>query len=235
MARNKEELCLSSRYIHTGNSGVTFSITRDVRRVDRAVVFVQNGAFGAFSTNMEIRGNDYKGLTARQLRDLALMFLDAAAYLEQGELPLTRDTPALVPDSTHNFRRAQPPSIQDLLSDDSDLSPLRQAVSELLTEFPDMRHAYVLFARRSSNSNEASTDSSASKSKTTTKRIHEELRDERLMDAGLDLIRAWWSNRLTRSALYDAEARFDEALYARSSESNPTTNEELEKDPHSFK
>lgn len=84
MSKNREELCLSSRYIHTGNSGVTISIVRDTRRIDRAEMIVENGAFGAFSTRLEVRGNDYQGMTSAQLQDLGLMFLDAAAQLDRG-------------------------------------------------------------------------------------------------------------------------------------------------------
>jgi len=89
MSKNESRLRLASRYIHTGNSGVKLSIFRDVRRVDRAELIVENSAFGAFHTELEIRGNDSKGLTSHQLRDLALMFLDSADALEnQCEIPL---------------------------------------------------------------------------------------------------------------------------------------------------
>jgi hypothetical protein len=63
---------------------VTFFVLRDVEKVDRAEIIVENGAFGAFQTRLEIRGNDYNGMTSHQLCDLALMFLDAAEELDKG-------------------------------------------------------------------------------------------------------------------------------------------------------
>jgi len=108
MPRESERLRLSSRYIHTGNSGVTLSIHRDVEKVDRAELVVENGAFGAFNTTLEIRGNDSDEMTSHQIRDLALMFLDAAdllendcnIYREEGHPPLSgfeshRGTPSI--------------------------------------------------------------------------------------------------------------------------------------------
>lgn len=92
MSKNKE-LILEERYIHTGNSGVTISVERDVKRPTRAILKVKNGSHGAFSTEMEIRGNDYNGMTAIQLRDLALCFLEAAECLDiygRGEEPRYR-------------------------------------------------------------------------------------------------------------------------------------------------
>lgn len=83
MARSEEDrLVLSSRYIHTGNSGVTLTVRRDLVRPDRAELEMENGAFGAFHTNFLVRGNDFSGMTAIQLRDLGLMFLDAADALD---------------------------------------------------------------------------------------------------------------------------------------------------------
>jgi len=84
MSRSAEDqLVLSSRYIHTGNSGVTLTLRRDIKRTDRAELEVENGAFGAFRTSLLVRGNSYEGMTAIQLRDLALMFLDAADALDK--------------------------------------------------------------------------------------------------------------------------------------------------------
>jgi hypothetical protein len=82
-------LVLSSRYIHTGNSGVTLTLRRDLVRNDRAELEVENGAFGAFHTSMLVRGHDTSGMTSIQLRDLALMFLDAADALDNDcKIPL---------------------------------------------------------------------------------------------------------------------------------------------------
>jgi len=82
MSRDSE-LIIESRYIHTGNSGVTISVERDVKRPTRAILKVRNGSHGAFSTEMEIRGNDYNGMCANQLRDLALIFLEGANTLDE--------------------------------------------------------------------------------------------------------------------------------------------------------
>lgn len=82
MSENKD-LILESRYIHTGNSGVTISVERDVQQPTRAILTIRNGAFGAFSTDMTIRGNEHDGMTATQLRDLALVFLESAELLDE--------------------------------------------------------------------------------------------------------------------------------------------------------
>jgi hypothetical protein len=84
MTKNSE-LRIDARYIHTGNSGVTLTIERDVRKPTRGILKIRNGAFGAFSTEMEVRGNDYDGMTANQLRDLALLFLESAHALDEIE------------------------------------------------------------------------------------------------------------------------------------------------------
>lgn len=84
MSRSPEDrLVLSSRYIHTGNSGVTVTVRRDLVRPDRAELEVENGAFGAFHSSILVKGHDTEGMTAIQLRDLALMFLDAADALDK--------------------------------------------------------------------------------------------------------------------------------------------------------
>jgi hypothetical protein len=118
MSRNQERLCLSSRYIHTGNSGVTFSVNRDVERVDRAEVTVENSAFGAFTTRMGIRGNDYKGMTAHQLRDLALMFMDAADSLDLGvEARFERNNSPPIAGETGWRGSSLPRSLEDFIPD----------------------------------------------------------------------------------------------------------------------
>lgn len=111
-----KRLCLSSRYIHTGNSGVTFQVVRDVERVNRAEVFIENGAFGAFSTVMEIRGNDCYGMTSHQLRDLALMFMDAAAELDSDTAQFERSSPDIVQDDGTRRRSTDlPRSLEKLI------------------------------------------------------------------------------------------------------------------------
>jgi len=77
------ELVIESRYIHTGNSGVTILVERHIKHPTKAVLKIQNGSMGAFSTEMEVRGEDYNGFTANQLRDLALVFLESAEVLDQ--------------------------------------------------------------------------------------------------------------------------------------------------------
>lgn len=84
MTKNSE-LRIDARYIHTGNSGVTITVERDVKKPTRGILKIRNGAFGAFSTEMEVRGNDYDGMTANQLRDLALLFLESAHALDEIE------------------------------------------------------------------------------------------------------------------------------------------------------
>lgn len=119
MSRNRDELCLASRYIHTGNSGVTLTVARDVKNVDRAVLSIRNGAFGAFSTLMEVRGHESRGMSSLQLRDLALMFMDAAESLDQQDLPLQgQDIPALPLEDGRLYNGEDPrlpPSVERLL------------------------------------------------------------------------------------------------------------------------
>jgi hypothetical protein len=148
MARNREDLCLSARYIHTGNSGVTLYVNRDVKRQDRAVLSITNGAFGAFSTEMKIRGNDYAGMTAPQLRDLSLMFMEAAAKLEAGDLPLMNDVPNIVPERGERFtRNSISPDLEDFLPTMGDHLnvPGSRLVPELLKKHPEFREFYAVY------------------------------------------------------------------------------------------
>ena len=126
MSRNRE-LCLGSRYIHTGNSGVTISVVRDKRSVDRATLFVESMTMGAFDTRLRIRGNDYAGFTSAQLADLSLVFLNAAYQLElTGDASFESQSPSLV-DSEGKRRGEAPKSLIP--------PPTRGAKSDMVT-FP---------------------------------------------------------------------------------------------------
>jgi hypothetical protein len=111
MTKNSE-LRIDARYIHTGNSGVTLMVERDVKKPTRGILKIRNGSHGAFSTEMEIRGNDYDGMSANQLRDLALLFLESANTLDDitagkdGVLMYSNEnTPSIVPVRGHNTSR----------------------------------------------------------------------------------------------------------------------------------
>jgi hypothetical protein len=80
-----KELMLESRYIHTGNSGVWLKVSRDLREPKKAVLDVENSAMGLFETKMHVVGTESGGMTADQLRDIALMFLESAHKLDQIE------------------------------------------------------------------------------------------------------------------------------------------------------
>jgi len=139
MSRNREALCLSSRYIHTGNSGVTFTVNRDVKDVRRAEILVTNGAFGAFRTELQIRGNDHAGMTSAQLRDLALMFLDAAAELDaEAEARFEHESPSIV--SNNGMRQGDlPNSLQVRIPDVNPLGGKRERKYDTkLTAFFDL-------------------------------------------------------------------------------------------------
>lgn len=108
-----KDLVLDSRYVHTGNSGITFKVQRDIENPQKANIIISNQAMGGFSTKMKVRGVD-SGFTAQQLRDFALMFLESANSMDeikQGKKPhYSRNTPHLdnkgyVGDLPYNLER----------------------------------------------------------------------------------------------------------------------------------
>jgi len=245
MARNKDELCLGTRYVHTGNSGVTFNVSRDVKRVDRAILSIRNGAFGAFSTSMEVRGNDYNGMTSRQLRDLALMFMDAAAYLDEGELPLMSESADLVHENGgFSKKRDLPPSIGDLLPYFGTSLNVRgeDLVPALLRDYPDLKTFYAVYADRISKKadddgvKEVSSETRGKPTKATKLAWAKERLDDHLLGAGVDFLRSWWMAALAKLALASAEEAYDEA-YAKHEAGVPeqTSNAELANDPHAIR
>lgn len=240
MARNREDLCLSARYIHTGNSGVTLYVNRDVKRPERAVLTVGNGAFGAFSTRMEICGNDYKGMTASQLRDLSLMFMEAASHLEDGTLPLMTDVPSILPDNEHGTlgKSCRSPDLQDFLPTLRDIFNVRGStlVPVLLREHPELREFYTLFVDRESTQKQdgesgmesfkedSSQDTPARrKEKAEIRREAQRQRSiknrqDQILSRGLAFLRAYWHSMLSESAMARLKAEYVEALDAMNSE-----------------
>jgi hypothetical protein len=74
---------LDSRYVHTGNSGVTIAVSRSERLPDRADLCIYFGAMGSTDMTFVSKGMDMKGYTAQQLRDLATVLLRSAYELER--------------------------------------------------------------------------------------------------------------------------------------------------------
>lgn len=143
MSRNRE-LCLGSRYIHTGNSGVTVSVLRNVRRVDRAQVLVETQTMGAFDSCLCLNGNSYEGFTAVQLQDLALVLLNAAEHLTRPDkASFEMGSPSLVgadgerggdpPDSLRHRPSAYAKSIEKGISDRKPWS-VQQRLQQLIAE-----------------------------------------------------------------------------------------------------
>ena len=141
------ELSLDSRYIHTGNSGVTIRIDRDVKRSNRAVVKVENGAMGAFSTSMRISGNSYEGMTSDQLRDIALCFLEAASKLDNKETESSSHSPHVASADpldmmAYSLEKGMPSYISDLLPSTGNSfiygKRSRVKVRQLLDNIPDI-------------------------------------------------------------------------------------------------
>ncbi len=87
---------ITSRYIHTGNSGLTISVCAHEKNSDRGTLVIESSAFGAFHNRLESHGNSYEGFTPEQLRDLARVFLDSAYALETGQLMYLEDSPSIV-------------------------------------------------------------------------------------------------------------------------------------------
>lgn len=244
MARNREDLCLSARYIHTGNSGVSLYVNRDVKRPERAVLTVGNGAFGAFSTKMEICGNDYKGMTAPQLRDLSLMFMEAASHLEDGTIPLMTDVPSILPDNEYGTlgRSCRSPGLQDLLPTFRDSFNIRGSVlvPVLLREHPELREFYTLFVdtestrkQESESGMESSKESSKEdpsqdtparrKEKAEARREAQKQRrlrnkQDRILSKGFAFLRAYWHSMLSDSVMAQLKTEYVEALEAMNSE-----------------
>lgn len=74
---------LDSRYVHTGNSGVTIAVSRSEKLPDRADLCISFGAMGSTDMTLVSRGSNMKGYTAQQLRDLATVLLRSAYELER--------------------------------------------------------------------------------------------------------------------------------------------------------
>lgn len=221
MGRNRDELCLSSRYIHTGNSGVTLTVSRDVKKTDRAILSIRNGAFGAFSTVMEIRGNESPGMTSVQLRDLALMFMDAAENLDAEEIPVMHDTPYIIREDgyTWNSMNGTPPTIEDLLPRwDSDLNVRgSELVPQAMKDNPDLPAFYEAYCDHFREEKLDGTDdagpqlSASQRQERDLKHLHN-ARRRRFVAAGVLYLRAWWLERLASRALAGARAFFDQEL-----------------------
>lgn len=92
------ENMIASRYIHTGNSGLTISVCAHDKNKDRGTLVIESSSMGAIHNRLESHGNSYDGFTPDQLRDLARVFLDSAHALETGQIIYLENPPAIVDD-----------------------------------------------------------------------------------------------------------------------------------------
>jgi len=166
------DLNLDSRYIHTGNSGVTIRIDRDVKRSDRAILKVENGAMGAFSTSMRISGNSLEGITSDQLRDIALCFLEAASKLDNRETSPCSHSPHVADTHPSDMRlsldRSLPHYISSLLPDKGTTVVRGKdsfKVGQLVDNIPDIVPFYTALLDELSSPEEDSLGRSKSRSK----------------------------------------------------------------------
>ncbi len=90
------ENMITSRYIHTGNSGLTISVCAHDKNKDRGTLVIESSSMGAFHNRLESHGNSYDGFTPEQLRDLARVFLDSAYALETGQIMYLETSPDIV-------------------------------------------------------------------------------------------------------------------------------------------
>lgn len=88
MYRNENELSLSARYIHRGNSSAKINVLRDIKDIHRCTLNLSVGTpNSAVSTEVNFRGTDQGGMTSIQLLDIASMLIYAARNLDDNRIP----------------------------------------------------------------------------------------------------------------------------------------------------
>jgi len=232
------ELSLDSRYIHTGNSGVTIRIDRDVKRPDRAVLKIENGAMGAFSTSMKISGNSYEGMTSDQLRDIALCFLEAASNLDSRKTDLNAHAPHVADADPLDMRvsfleRSLPRYIRDLLPNEGTTvitgKDSTRKVNHLVQNIPDIIPFYAALLEEFRSPRDTSSAIKQSRPKDRNVEFspsdleRERAKRKLVIYYGLRLLRSLHAHSLVTSHMEEARSSLASAL-----SSNPTPEEEAE-------